>query len=86
MRLRILSGFPTTLLAIGRTPPGALHWRFCEPSAPLTHFRTEGRPGRVEGTRELVLAPPPFVAVYEVLENEVQVVRILHGVQQWPPR
>jgi len=37
------------------------------------------------GTRELVLAPLPFVAVYEVLENEVQVLRILHGAQQWPP-
>jgi toxin ParE1/3/4 len=85
MRLRILRGFPTTLLAIDRTSPGTLHSRFCEPSAALTHFRTAGRPGRVEGTRELVLAPLPFVAVYEVLENEVQVLRILHGAQQWPP-
>lgn len=32
-----------------------------------------------------MLAPLPFVAVYEVLENEVQVLRILHGAQQWPP-
>jgi hypothetical protein len=30
------------LLAIGRRPRGALHWRFYEPSAALTHFRTEG--------------------------------------------
>jgi addiction module RelE/StbE family toxin len=52
----------------------------------LDTFSNRGRPGRVEGTRELVLAPLPFVAVYEVLENEVQVLRILHGAQRWPPR
>jgi len=33
----------------------------------------------------LVLSPLPFVAVYEVHEQEVQVLRILHGAQRWPP-
>jgi toxin ParE1/3/4 len=51
----------------------------------LDAFPNRGRHGRVEGTRELVLAPLPFVAVYDVLENEVRVLRILHGAQQWPP-
>jgi toxin ParE1/3/4 len=51
----------------------------------LDTFPNRGRPGRVEGTRELVLAPLPFVAVYEVHEHEVWVLRILHGAQQWPP-
>jgi toxin ParE1/3/4 len=46
---------------------------------------TRGRPGRVEGTRELVFAPLPVVAVYEVHE-EVHVLRIQHGSQQWPSR
>ena len=50
----------------------------------LDTFPNRGRPGRVEGTRELVLAPLPFVAVYEVHKEEVQVLRILHGAQQWP--
>ena len=44
-----------------------------------------GRPGRVDGTRELVLVYLPFIAVYEVHPQEVQVLRILHGAQQWPP-
>lgn len=43
-----------------------------------------GRLGRIEGTRELVLVPLPFIAVYEVGEQEVRVLRILHGAQQWP--
>ena len=50
----------------------------------LETFPNRGRPGRVEDTRELVLAPLPFIAVYEVGEQEVQVLRILHGAQQWP--
>lgn len=52
--------------------------------AALHTFPNRGRPGRVEGTRELVFAPLPFVAVYEV-HDEVRVLRILHGAQQWPP-
>ncbi|MBI2189541.1 MAG: type II toxin-antitoxin system RelE/ParE family toxin [Acidobacteria bacterium] len=50
----------------------------------LDTFPNRGRPGRVEGTRELVLAPLPFIAVYEVKGDEVQVLRLLHGAQEWP--
>jgi toxin ParE1/3/4 len=52
--------------------------------AGLDTFPNRGRPGRVEGTRELVFVSLPFVAVYEV-HDEVQVLRILHGAQHWPP-
>jgi len=51
--------------------------------ASLHTFPHRGRLGRVQGTRELVFAPLPFVAVYEV-HDEVQVLRILHGTQLWP--
>jgi toxin ParE1/3/4 len=51
----------------------------------LRTFPERGRPGRVDGTRELVFVRLPFIAVYEVHE-EVQVLRILHGAQRWPPR
>jgi toxin ParE1/3/4 len=50
----------------------------------LRTFPNRGRPGRVQGTRELMLARP-FLAVYEVGEQEVQILRILHGARQWPP-
>lgn len=45
-----------------------------------------GRPGRVEGTRELVIARTPYVAVYEVTSQGVAVVRVIHGAQNWPDR
>ena len=43
-----------------------------------------GRPGKVEGTRELVLSGLPYVLVYVVRQDGIVVVRILHGAQQWP--
>jgi toxin ParE1/3/4 len=43
-----------------------------------------GRPGKVKGTRELVLSALPYVVVYAVREDSVVIVRILHGAQQWP--
>lgn len=51
----------------------------------LDTFPNRVRPRRVEGTREPVLAPLPFIAVYEVHADEVQVLRVLHGAQQRPP-
>jgi addiction module RelE/StbE family toxin len=53
------------------------------PAALLT-FPNRGRPGKRVGTRELVLAPLPYVVVYTVRDDVVFVVRILHGAQQWP--
>lgn len=50
----------------------------------LATLPSRGRRGRVAGTRELVFARLPFVAVYQV-HDEVQVLRILHGARQWPP-
>jgi len=53
--------------------------------ASLRTFSNRGRSGRVAGTREFVFSPLPFVAVYEV-NDEVHVLRILHGSQRWPPQ
>lgn len=40
-----------------------------------------GRPGRVEGTRELVFPPMPYVAVYHVSGQNIEIWRIYHGAQ-----
>ncbi|MCX9158146.1 type II toxin-antitoxin system RelE/ParE family toxin [Niveibacterium sp. 24ML] len=46
-----------------------------------------GRPGRIEGTRELVIARTPLIAVYRINEPQgrVEILAILHGAQMWPP-
>jgi toxin ParE1/3/4 len=43
-----------------------------------------GREGRVSGTRELVIMRTPFIVVYRVTAARVEILRILHGAQQWP--
>jgi toxin ParE1/3/4 len=43
-----------------------------------------GRAGRVPGTRELVIAGTPFIIPYRVVEDTVQVLRVLHGKRKWP--
>jgi toxin ParE1/3/4 len=50
----------------------------------LETFPNLGRVGRVQGTREIAFPPLPFVAVYEVREGQIVVLRILHGAQRWP--
>jgi toxin ParE1/3/4 len=50
----------------------------------LETFPHLGRPGRVHGTREIAFPPLPFVAIYEVREEQIVVLRVLHGAQRWP--
>ena len=46
-----------------------------------------GRAGRVKGTRELVISSTPFIAVYRLEgDRRIEVLRLLHGSQQWPPK
>lgn len=51
----------------------------------LEMFPYSGRPGRREGTRELVTVPRSYIVIYKVLDAEVVILRFLHGAQQWPP-
>lgn len=41
------------------------------------------RPGRVEGTRELVVRPN-YIVVYAETTSAVTVLRVLHAAQIWP--
>ncbi len=43
-----------------------------------------GRIGRKAGVRELPLDGLPFLIIYRFREEVVEIVRILHGAQQWP--
>jgi len=43
-----------------------------------------GRAGRVPGTRELVIHGTPFIIPYRVVENTIQILRILYGKRKWP--
>jgi addiction module RelE/StbE family toxin len=47
----------------------------------LRQFPFRGRPGREENTRELVFSPLPYIAVYRVTPNSVEVLRIYHAAR-----
>ena len=42
------------------------------------------RPGRVSGTRELVLQDLPFIVPYRVKGDRIQVLRVFHTARQQP--
>ncbi|MGJ7557702.1 type II toxin-antitoxin system RelE/ParE family toxin [Variovorax sp. RB3P1] len=50
----------------------------------LVRFPEGGRPGRIEGTRELVVRRTPYIVAYRVEKDCIRVLRILHSAQLWP--
>jgi toxin ParE1/3/4 len=40
-----------------------------------------GRLGREDGTRELLFPPMPYIAVYRVQEQSIEILRIYHAAQ-----
>ena len=50
----------------------------------LDAFPMSGRPGRVQGTRELVVSNTPFIAAYAISRRSVIILALYHGAQRWP--
>ncbi len=50
----------------------------------LVRFPMSGRPGRVPGTRELVISNTPFLAAYAIDHDRIVILAVYHGAQQWP--
>ena len=43
-----------------------------------------GRPGRVPGTRELVIPQTPYIVPYRMQSETIQILRVYHGARRWP--
>ena len=72
---------------IARDNPGAakrIVSRLWSAVKSLSRRPETGRPGRVHGTRELVVSNTPFIVPYRIVESEVQILRVLHGARKWP--
>lgn len=53
--------------------------------AQLGDFPGIGRASsRMSGWRELTFAPLPYIAVYRVRQDAVEIARIFHAAQNWP--
>jgi plasmid stabilization system protein ParE len=45
-----------------------------------------GRPGRIEDTRELVIAGMAYIVPYRLRADAVEIIAVLHSAQRWPDR
>jgi plasmid stabilization system protein ParE len=73
------SGFPWE-----KTTKGDMASVYTNCETALVQFPSRGRPGRQPDTRELIFTGLPFLAVYRLREDVVEITRILHGAQKWP--
>jgi toxin ParE1/3/4 len=53
-------------------------------SEKLASFPMLGKTGRVEGTRELVIANTPYILIYRIKGKSVIILRILHSSKKYP--
>jgi toxin ParE1/3/4 len=59
--------------------------RILAAAARLERYPSSGRVGRWGDTRELAVRRTRYLVIYRVLADELQILRIVHGVQDWPP-
>ena len=52
----------------------------------LAELPNRGRPGRVPGTRELVVPGTPYVIPYRLRGGRLEIIAVFHGRQRWPKR
>ncbi len=50
----------------------------------LAEFPMMGRAGRIDGTRELVIANTPYIVIYRVKGKSVEILRVLHSSRKYP--
>jgi toxin ParE1/3/4 len=50
----------------------------------LERYPQMGHRGRMEQTRELVIAGTPFVVIYRVGREQVDVLTVFHTARRWP--
>jgi toxin ParE1/3/4 len=42
------------------------------------------RPGRVAGTRELIVAGTPHIVAYRVAASRIEILAMIHAARRWP--
>ena len=52
----------------------------------LAELPNFGRPGRVSGTRELVVPGTRYVIPYRVRGERLEIIAVFHGRRRWPKR
>ena len=63
----------------------ALHILYCVEYL-LVENPKLGAPGRVPGTRELVIPKTPYIVPYRVRHSTIEIARVYHASRRWPDR
>ena len=50
----------------------------------LSLYPEIGRPGRVDGTRELIVSGTPFIVPYRIRSKRIEILAVIHGSRRWP--
>ncbi len=52
----------------------------------LAEHPSSGRPGRLDGTRELIIPGMPYIVPYRVRDQAIEVLRVFHHARKWPEK
>jgi addiction module RelE/StbE family toxin len=52
----------------------------------IEQFPQSGRPGRIEGTRELVIPGLPYIVPYRVVDDTILLLSVIHTSRKWPKK
>ena len=71
---------------LDRDPPAALsvYEAIQQQVGLLAEHPQIGRPGRVRGTRELVITGLPYIVAYYLKGQDVRILAVLHTARKWP--
>lgn len=58
--------------------------RLYEAAATLNAFPYRNRKSRVSGNYDLIFTDLPYIIVYRIRADLVEIVRVYHSAQQWP--
>ena len=82
-----LRNLDETAAYIARDNPGAasrIVERLRQAAERLARYPNSGRPGRVAGTRELIVPSLPLILPYRVRRRRIEILRVLHAARRWP--
>jgi toxin ParE1/3/4 len=55
-------------------------------AARLASYPAMDRQGRIDGTRELVIAGLPYIIPYRVRRGRIEILDVIDAARRWPPR
>jgi addiction module RelE/StbE family toxin len=60
--------------------------RIHEAARLLREVPAMGRPGRVRGTRGLIVQRTSYILVYRIKSGRIRILRVFRGARRWPSR